>query len=428
MKLSKIQEIEIMSPVGSYESLMAAIKAGAGSVYFGVGGLNMRSRSSINFTLKDLAKISKICKNSNVKTYLTVNTVLYDDDLNQMKKIIDQAKKSQITAIIASDISAIEYAHKIGMEVHISTQLNVSNLEAVKFFSKYADVIVLARELTLEQIKSICKEIKKQNIHGPKGELIKIEIFTHGALCVSISGKCYMSLATYNQSANRGACLQNCRRSYKVIDEETGDELRVENKYIMSPKDLCTIGFIDKLLEAGVKVLKIEGRGRPADYVFVTTKCYKEAVESYFQENYTKEKIENWTKQLESVFNRGFWHGGYYLGKKLGEWSGVYGSKSTKEKIFIGIAKHYFPKTKIAEFLIQSGNISIGDEILITGSTTGIIQAEVESIFLNEKPTKNAKKGDIITIPIPERVRENDKLYLVTKKTKFQENNSLKKS
>ncbi|MFA6023339.1 MAG: peptidase U32 family protein [Candidatus Pacearchaeota archaeon] len=420
-------EIEITSPVGSYESLHAAIKSGAGSVYFGAGKLNMRSRSSINFSARDLQKIAKICKQNNVKTYLAVNAVMYDEDLQEMKKICDIAKKSNIDAIIASDISVIQYCSSISMEVHISTQLNVSNIEAVKLFAKYADVIVLARELTLEQITSICKEIEKQKIKGPSGKLVRIEIFAHGALCVSVSGKCYMSLAMYNQSANRGSCLQNCRRSYKVIDEETGDELRVENKYIMSPKDLCTIGFIDKLIESGIKILKIEGRGRPADYVYTTTKVYHEAVESYFNKTYTQEKINSWISQLESVFNRGFWHGGYYLGNKLGEWSGAYGSKATKEKVFIGIAKHYFPKTKIGEFQIQTGKISLGDEIFITGATTGIIQCKVESLFLNEKPTKSAKKGDIVTIPIGERVRQNDKLYLVTLKTKFQENNALRK-
>ena len=424
--LGNDNEIEIMAPAGNFESLAAAIKAGADSIYFGVEQLNMRARAA-NFTLDDLPKIVKICQKSNVKTYLTLNTIMYDHDMNLMKKICDVAKKAKITAVIASDIAAINYATEVGLEVHMSTQVNISNIEAIKFYSKFADVIVLARELTLQQIKKICDEIKKQNIKGPKGELIKIEIFAHGALCVAVSGKCYMSLATYNASANRGACLQNCRRSYKVIDEETGDELRIENKQVMSPSDLCTIGFIDKLMDAGVSVFKLEGRGRSADYVYIVTKCYKQAAEAYLNGTYTKEKIEAWTKELESVYNRGFWQGGYYLGKKLGEWSGTYGSKATKEKVFVGIAKHYFPKTKIGEFLIQSDKIKVGDEIIITGNTTGVIQAKVESMFVNDKQSATAKQGDVITIKIPERVRENDKLYVIKDKTKLQENNVIKK-
>src|SRR3989338_6808719 len=417
--------VEIMAPAGNFESLAAAIKAGADSVYFGVEQLNMRARAA-NFTLTDLPKIVKTCQKANVKTYLTLNTIMYDHDMNLMKKICDAAKKAKLTAVIASDIAAINYATEIGLEVHMSTQVNISNIEAIKFYSKFAEVIVLARELTLQQIKSICSEIKKQNIEGPKGELIKIEIFAHGALCVAVSGKCYMSLATYNASANRGACLQNCRRSYRVIDEETGDELRIENKQVMSPSDLCTIGFIDKLLDAGVSVLKLEGRGRSADYVYTVVKCYKQAAEAYLNGDYTKEKIDAWTKELESVYNRGFWQGGYYLGKKLGEWSGAYGNKATKEKVFVGIAKHYFPKTKIGEFLIQSEKINVGDEIIITGNTTGVVQAKVESMFVNDKQLTSAKQGDTITIKIPERVRENDKLYVVVQKEKLQENNALK--
>ncbi len=427
--LGNDNEIEIMAPAGNFECLAAAIKAGAGSVYFGVEQLNMRARAANNFTLKDLPEIVKICKKASVKTYLTLNTIMYDHDMNLMKKICDEAKKAGVTAVIASDISAISYANSIGLEVHISTQLNVSNMESVKFYSKFADVIVLARELTLSQVKKICDEIKKENITGPSGKLVKIELFAHGALCVAVSGKCYMSLATYNASANRGACLQNCRRSYKVIDEETGDELVVDNKYVMSPSDLCTIGFIDKLMDVGVSVFKLEGRGRSADYVYIVTKCYKEAAETYLNGTYTKEKIQQWTKELESVYNRGFWHGGYYLGKKLGEWSETYGNKATKEKVFVGIAKHYFPKTKIGEFLIQSEKISLGDEIVITGNTTGVIQAKVESLFVNDRPCKlgeTAKQGDVITIRIPERVRENDKLYVIKDKTKLQENNVIK--
>ena len=422
-----INDLEIMAPAGNFECLQAAVKAGANSVYFGVEQLNMRARAANNFALADLDEIVKICSEKNVKTYLTLNTIMYDHDMNLMKKICDAAKKARVDAVIASDISAISYANSIGLEVHISTQQNVSNIEAVKFYAKFADVIVLARELTLSQVKKICEEIKKENIKGPNGELVRIELFAHGALCVAVSGKCYMSLGTYNASANRGACLQNCRRSYKIIDEETGDELVVENKYIMSPSDLCTIGFIDKLIDAGVKVFKIEGRGRSADYVYTVTKSYREAADSVLNNDYTEEKIKNWTKELESVYNRGFWHGGYYLGKKLGEWSGVYGSKATKEKIFVGVAKHYFPKTGIGEFHIQSEKISVGDEILITGNTTGVIQSKLNEMFVNDKSgIKEAKAGDVITFKVSERVRENDKLYVVVQKTKFQENNKLK--
>ena len=421
-------ELEIMSPAGNFECLASAIKAGANSVYFGVEQLNMRARAANNFTLADLGEIVKICSEKNVKTYLTLNTIMYDHDIILMKKICDAAKKEGVSAVIASDISAISYANSIGLEVHISTQQNVSNMEAVRFYAKFADVIVLARELTLSQVKKICDDIKKENIKGPNGELVRIELFAHGALCVAVSGKCYMSLGTYNASANRGACLQNCRRSYKVTDNETGDELVIDNEYVMSPSDLCTIGFIDKLIEAGVKVFKLEGRGRSADYVYTVTKCYRDAADSVLEGNYTEEKIKGWTKKLESVYNRGFWHGGYYLGKKLGEWSGTYGSKATKEKVFVGIAKHYFPKTGIGEFHIQSEMIKTGDEILITGNTTGVIEGKVESMFVNDKPNiEIAKQGDVITFKVSERVRENDKLYVVKNKEKFQgQNNKLK--
>ena len=414
------KKIEIMAPAGSYESLEAGIKAGADSVYFGIEQLNMRARASNNFTLNDLKEIVKRCNKSKVKTYLTLNTILYDHDIFLMKKICDTAKKVGISAVIVSDISAINYANSIGLKVHISTQTNVSNLEAVKFYSKFADVVVLARELTLQQIKNICAEIKKQNIKGPSGKLVEIEIFVHGALCVAISGKCYMSLATSNASANRGACLQNCRKSYRVIDEETGDELKLDNKYIMSPKDLCTIGFIDKLLDSGISVLKIEGRGRSPDYVYAVTKAYREAVDSVANGTYTQKKIDSWIKELEKVYNRGFWQGGYYLGKKLGEWSGGYGNQSKKEKIFVGIARHYFSKTKIGEFFLQSGGIELGDEIIITGKTTGIIHQKIESLYVNEKPVSKSKKGEIITIKLNEKIRKNDKLYIIKDRKEMQ--------
>jgi len=407
---------EILAPVGSYESLMAAIKAGADSVYFGITQLNMRARSANNFTIKDLKKIVKICKENKVNSYLALNTVLYGSDLKLMRKICDAAKKAKISAVIGTDMAVLQYANSIGLSANCSTQLNISNIEAVKFYSKFADIIVLARELTINQIKDICKEVKKQNVKGPKGELVKIEIFIHGALCVSISGKCYMSLANYNCSANRGACLQACRRRYKVIDEETGDELVLENKYIMSPKDLCTIGFIDKILESGATVFKIEGRGRGPEYVYTVTKVYREAIDSYFNGTYIKDKVTNWIKELESVYNRGFWQGGYYLGKKLGEWSGAYGSQATKEKFLIGVAKNYFVKAKVGHFILQSDELNLGDEALITGNTTGVIKFKVESIMKDGRVIQKAVKGEDITIPVPERVRTGDKLFVLRRR------------
>lgn len=406
-----------MAPVGSYESLMTSINARADSVYFGVEQLNMRACSANNFTLDDLKKIVSICKKNKVKSYLTLNTVLYDYDISLVKDICGAAKNAEIDAVIVSDMAAIQYARLLGLNVHISTQVNISNLETVKFYSQFADVIVLARELTLKQIKEICDGIKKENVRGPNGELVKIEIFAHGALCVAISGKCYMSLATYNASANRGACLQNCRRAYRIIDEETGDELVIDNKYVMSPKDLCTIGFIDKILDAGVSVLKIEGRGRKEDYVHVVIKSYREAIDSYNSGDYTKEKIEEWTKNLESVYNRGFWHGGYYLGKKLGEWSGDYGSQATKEKILVGKVKNYFMKPHVALFTLSGGSLKEGDEILVTGPTTGVIESRVSSIYKDENKIFSASKGAEITVPLVNKVRAGDKLYLLVQRT-----------
>lgn len=408
-----MKQIEIMSPAGSFAALNTAIKAGANSVYFGIEQLNMRARAANNFKITDLPEIVRICKEKNVKTYLTVNTILYDHDISLMKKICDAAKEAGITAVIACDIAALQYAHSIGLEIHISTQQNVSNIEAVKFFAAFADVVVLARELTLNQIKKIVKQIKDENITGPKGELVQIEIFAHGALCVAISGKCYMSLATDNASANRGACAQNCRRAYRVIDEETGTELVIDNKYVMSPKDLCTIGFLDQILEAGVSVLKLEGRGRSADYVHTVTKCYREAADAVNNGTYTQEKVAEWIKELESVYNRGLWHGGYYLGKQLGEWSGEYGSHATKQNEQIGRATNFFKKTNIGEFILESGEIKIGDELLITGDTTGVMKLKLESLMVDEKKVETAKKGDIITLPVIDRIRPNDKLFVV---------------
>lgn len=402
-----------MSPAGSFASLNAAIKGGANSVYFGIEQLNMRARAANNFTTADLPEVVRLCREHNVKTYLTVNTILYDHDLSLMKKICDSAKEHGVTAIIASDIAALQYAHAIGVEVHISTQQNVSNIEAVNFFSQFADVVVLARELTVNQIKRIYKEIQEQNIRGPKGNLVEIELFAHGALCVAISGKCYMSLATTNASANRGACLQNCRHAYRVTDEETGAELVIDNKYIMSPKDLCTIGFLDKIIDAGVSVLKLEGRGRSPDYVLTVTNCYREAVHAINEGTYTQEKIEAWTKELESVYNRGFWHGGYYLGKELGEWSGAYGSQATKENEYIGRATNYFRKSAIGEFKLETGQISVGDEVVVIGDTTGAMKAKLDILFVDGKPAETAGKGDLITFSVPDRVRTSDKLFVV---------------
>jgi len=413
-----MQEIDIMAPAGSYESLQAAIKAGAGSIYFGVGSLNMRSGSAANFTLDDLDNIVSICRKIGIRTYLTLNTVMYGEDLSHMHGICDAARKAGISAVIASDFAVIEYAGKIGLEVHTSTQANVSNIEAVRFFSKYADVIVLARELNLEQVREICDEIRKQKINGPKGELVKVEVFVHGALCVSISGKCYMSLATYNKSANRGECLQNCRRAYRVIDDETGDELKIDNQYVMSPSDLCTIGYIDRLIGAGVSVLKIEGRGRKADYVYHTVKAYREAVESVRNGTYTAEKIAAWVEELESVYNRGFWHGGYYMGLKENEWTKDFSNKASLEKIQIGRALKYFEKPKVGYFLLEANELRIGDSFLITGQTTGIVEGKVTKLVINAADLGAVRKGDAFTMPVSEKVRPNDKLFLVKRKTK----------
>lgn len=408
-----VKNVEIMAPVGSYESLHAAIKAGANSVYFGIEQLNMRSRSADNFTIEDLGKIVGICQEHNVRTYLALNTIMYDHDLKLMRSICDAAKKAGLSAVILADIAALQYARSIGLEVHMSTQTNISNLEAVKFYAQYADVVVLARELTIQQIKHISSEIVQQNIRGPCGNLIQIEIFVHGALCVAISGKCYMSLHTYNASANRGACLQNCRRSYRVTDEETGDELIIDNKYVMSPKDLCTIGYIDKILDAGVAVVKIEGRGRSPDYVYTVVKVYREALEAYNHGAYTPEKITAWTTELETVFNRGFWHGGYYLGKQGEEWSGAYGSKASKEKTYVGRVENYFDKTKIVQVTIESGKITVGDEILFTGTTTGVVYASAQTIMVEDQKKDSASKGTPCTFHCEEKVRKNDKVYVI---------------
>ncbi len=406
----KRNEIELMAPVGSYESLMAAIQAGADSVYFGVEQLNMRAKSTNNFTTEDLQNIVKICNEHKIKSYLVVNTIIYDHDIRLMKQLVDIAKASGVTAIIASDQAVINYAFSQGVELHISTQVNVSNIETLKFYAHFADVMVLARELSLKQVAKITEAIEKEQIKGPSGKLIRVEIFAHGALCMAVSGKCYLSLHEQNSSANRGACLQTCRKSYIVTEKETGYELEIDNEYIMSPKDLSTIGFVDKILKAGVKVFKIEGRARPPEYVKTVSECYNEAISAVIEGNYTREKIEGWEKRLTTVFNRGFWDG-YYLGRKLGEWSKDYGSKATKTKEFLGKGTNYFSKLKVAEFQLQAGNLKVGDEILITGPTTGVIQTTVKEIRVDLKNTEAAHKGQTISVPVAEKVRRADKLY-----------------
>ncbi|HNV96525.1 MAG TPA: peptidase U32 family protein [Bacteroidales bacterium] len=403
-------DIEIMSPVGSYETLMAAIQGGAQSVYFGVGKLNMRSASTLNFTIDDLETIVNICNENKVKAYLTVNTVIYDHEVTEMKALVNKAKETGIHAIIATDLAVLQYAQSIGMEIHASTQLNISNIEAVKFFSAFCDVMVLARELSIEQTAFICRQIDEQNICGPSGKKVRIELFVHGALCMSISGKCYLSLHENNHSANRGACLQNCRRTYTVTDKETGYQLDIENEYIMSPKDLCTIHLLDKILDAGVTVLKIEGRARAPEYVKTVTRCYHEAVEAYFDKNYNQQRIAEWMEQLKQVYNRGFWSG-YYLGEKLGEWSENYGSSATKQKVYIGKITNYFKKIGVAEILIETHSIETGQELLIIGPTTGVLEYPVHEIRLDDKPAAKAVKGQKCSIPLKTTVRKNDKIY-----------------
>ncbi|HCK99300.1 MAG TPA: collagenase-like protease [Candidatus Marinimicrobia bacterium] len=407
------KDIELMAPVGSYESLQAAIQGGAEAVYFGVEKLNMRSRSSKNFTLADLKKIVEIAAEKGIKTYLTLNTVMYNRDLDILRGIVDAAKQSGVDAIIASDPAVFDYVQKQGMSVHLSTQANVSNIESVRYYSRIADVIVLARELTLDQVEEISEAIQKEQITGPSGELIRIEMFVHGALCMAISGKCYLSLHQANYSANRGACLQICRRSYTARDTETGDELEIDNEYIMSPKDLLTIHFLDKILAAGVTVLKIEGRARSPEYVYTVTQCYSEAVNSILAGTYSKEKIDGWVERLKTVFNRGFWDG-YYLGQRLGEWSKRYGSQATRKKVYIGKGINYFQKIKIAEFLIETKSLKVGDRILVTGPTTGIIESEIKEIRIDDKSVSQAIKGEYCTIPLESTIRQSDKLYKIT--------------
>ncbi len=405
------KDFEIMAPVGCYESLHAAIEAGADAIYFGVEGLNMRSRSSVNFTLDDLRNIASICDEAGVKSYLTVNTIIYDSEIEKCHAVIDAVKESGISAIIASDIAAITYARSIGVEVHISTQLNVTNIEAVRFFAQFADVMVLARELSLDQVAAIHRAIEEENICGPNGERIRIEMFCHGALCMAVSGKCYLSLHEMNSSANRGACTQICRRGYTVTDRETGDQLDIENKYIMSPKDLKTIHFLNKMIDAGVRVFKIEGRARGPEYVKIAVQSYSEAIQAICDGDFTDEKIARWDTELSKIFNRGFWDG-YYLGQRLGEWSAKYGSSATRVKRYVAKGVRYFPKLGVGEFVMESGELHVGDEIIITGTDTGAIIQTVEELRLEYDPVPMVKKGDNFSIKVPRKIRPSDRLYI----------------
>ena len=404
------KDFEIMAPVGSYESLHAAIQAGADAIYFGVEGLNMRARSSVNFTLQDLHNIASICHENGVKSYLTVNTIIFDNDITTCHAIIDAVKEAGISAIIASDIAAITYARSIDVEVHISTQVNITNIEAVKFYAQFADVVVLAREMNMDQVRAIYDAIQEQDIRGPHGELVRIEMFCHGALCMAVSGKCYLSLHEMNYSANRGSCAQICRRGYTVTDKESGAQLDIENQYIMSPKDLKTIHFLNKVIDAGVRVLKIEGRARGPEYVKIAVEYYNEAIEACCNGSYNEEKIADWDNRLTKIFNRGFWNG-YYLGQKLGEWSSKYGSSATRVKQYVAKGIRYFSKLGVAEFQMESGELNVGDEIIITGPTTGAIITTVEEIRVDLKPVEKTIKGERFSIKINEKVRPSDRLY-----------------
>lgn len=405
------KDFEIMAPVGSRESLAAAIDAGADAVYFGIEGLNMRSRSSANFTADDMADIASLCASRGVKTYLTVNTVIYDGDMETMRRIISRAKEAGISAIIASDMAAILYAREIGQEVHISTQVNVSNIEAVRFYAQFADVMVLARELNMEQVAEISRAIERDDIRGPRGERVRLEMFCHGALCMAVSGKCYMSLHEMNSSANRGACNQICRRAYTVRDKETGEELEIDNQYIMSPKDLKTIHFLNKMVDAGVRVFKIEGRARGPEYVRETVECYSQALSAIVDGSYSEEKIAEWDDRLVKIFNRGYWNG-YYMGERLGEWSAKYGSSATRVKSYAAKAMRWFSKIGVGEFLMEADELKTGDEVVITGPTTGALIFKVEELRFDLQPVESVKKGQLFSMPVPAKVRPSDKLYI----------------
>lgn len=408
-------DYEIMAPVGSRESLAAAINAGASSVYFGIGRLNMRSHSANHFTIDDLKEIAEMCNAQGIKTYLTVNTVIYGEDIETMHGIIDAAKAADITAVIASDVAVMMYCRQVGVEVHLSTQLNISNIDALKFYAQFADVAVLARELNMDQVKEIHEQIIEQNICGPKGQPVRIEMFCHGAFCMAISGKCYMSLHDANRSANRGACTQICRRSYTVTDNETGNQLEIDNKYIMSPKDLKSVRFIDKMMDAGVRVFKIEGRARGPEYVHTVVSCYKEAIESVLNGTFTDEKKDQWDERLATVFNRGFWDG-YYQGQKMGEWTKDYGNKATEKKVLIGKVIKYFSRLGVAEIAVEANTFAKGDKLLITGNSTGAMFLNADEIRYELNPVELAEQGWRVSIPVPDKVRPNDKLFkLVTK-------------
>ncbi len=406
----KREDVELMAPAGSYESLMAAIQGNADSVYFGAEQLNMRAASSNNFTIKDLGKIASICRENGLKSYITLNVVVYDHEIKQMRAIIDAAKENGISAVIASDLSVINYAFSSGMEVHLSTQLNITNTESLKFYSRWADVAVLARELNLEQVWHIFNAIREEEIRGPSGELIKIEMFAHGALCMAVSGKCYLSLHENDKSANRGECYQTCRKSYIVTNKESGYELEIDNEYIMSPKDLCTIGFLDKLTDAGARVLKIEGRARSAEYVKVVSSCYDEALKALEEGTFGRQKTEAWRERLSTVFNRGFWDG-YYLGQQTGEWNTNYGSSATKRKIYLGKVTNYFTKLKVAEIKLETGDLKKGDTIIITGPTTGVFETVTDEIRVDLTATERAMKGEHCSIKTPVFLRRSDKVY-----------------
>lgn len=411
---TNISDYEIMAPVGSRESLQAALQAGADSIYFGIEKLNMRAHSASTFTIDDLREIAATCGERGVKTYLTVNTIIYDEDIELMHQIIDAAKEAGISAVIASDVAVMTYCQKVGQEVHLSTQLNISNIEALKFYSQFADVVVLARELNMEQVAKIHEQAEQMNICGPSGKKIRIEMFCHGALCMAISGKCYLSLDNASRSANRGECMQLCRRSYIVTDKETGTELEIDNKYIMSPKDLKTVRFIDRMMKAGVRVFKIEGRARGAEYVYTVVKCYKEAIQSVLDGTFTEEKKDEWDERLATVFNRGFWDG-YYQGQRLGEWNKNYGSNATERKVYVGKGVKYFSKLGVAEFTCEACEFSVGDKMLITGSTTGVMYVTVEEIHDDTHAVETAQKGTRVSFRVPDKVRPSDKLFKLVK-------------
>ena len=411
---AKLSDFEIMAPVGSRESLAAAIQAGANSVYFGIGQLNMRSHSANHFTIDDLRDIASTCNSHGIKTYLTVNTIIYDGDIDTMHEIVNAAKEAHISAVIASDVAVMTYCNRIGVEVHLSTQLNISNIEALRFYAQFADVVVLARELNMDQVAAIYRQIEEQHICGPKGELIRIEMFCHGALCMAVSGKCYMSLHNANRSANRGECVQICRRSYTVTDNETGNQLEIDNKYIMSPKDLKTIRFIDRMMESGVRVFKIEGRARGPEYVYTVVSCYREAIGSVIDGTFTEERKDGWDERLATVFNRGFWDG-YYQGQTLGEWNKHYGSAATEKKVLVGKVMKYFSKLSVAEVAVEATTFDRGDCLLITGPTTGVMYLDATEIRYDLHPVDTAQQGWRVSIPVSGKVRPNDKLFkLVT--------------